>query len=70
MSTEADAPSGRTSTVSLVLFWLSFAMLLGAVGCVALAQFQGSTLTPWIALGLSGGAVVFALAAMLVRPRR
>ena len=48
-------------------FWFAFLLLLGAAASVAAAQFTGSRLAPWISIGLSGGAVIFALVALAVR---
>jgi len=48
-------------------FWFAFLLLLGAAASVAAAQFTGSRLAPWISMGLSAGAVVFALLALTVR---
>jgi hypothetical protein len=48
-------------------FWFAFLLLLGAAASVAAAQFTGSRLAPWISMGLSAGAVIFALVALTIR---
>jgi len=51
-------------------FWVAFVLLLGAAASVAAAQFTGSRNAPWISIGLSAGAVVFAVVAIVMRAER
>ncbi len=69
MTTEPSVITGRRRLRirPLGVFWFAFLLLLGAAASVALAQFTGSRLAPWISMGLSAGAVVFVVVALALR---
>jgi hypothetical protein len=51
------------------LFTAAVILLAAAVVAIAMAQFGGSHLAPWLSIGFAAGSVVFAIAAMAVRSR-
>jgi hypothetical protein len=52
---------------SMSLYVVAFLLLLGAATAVGVAQFTASTKAPWVSVGLSGAAVAFTMAAIMVR---
>jgi hypothetical protein len=52
---------------SFRVFVAAFALLLGSVVAVGLAQVQASSLAAWASLGLSAAAGVFTVAAVVMR---
>lgn len=57
----------------LKVFVLAFLALLASGVAVAAAQFRGNHLATWVSLGLSGGAALLTVTAVLLpadRPRR
>jgi hypothetical protein len=55
---------------SLRLYVAAFVLFLGATVAVAVGQFSaGSMVAPFTSIGLSAGAVILTVAAVLTRPR-
>lgn len=68
-ATRADRHGRRRFTPVGVFVWAFIALMLAGVS-VAIANFNaGSSRFAWISIALSAGAIVLAVAALLIRPK-